>query len=137
MTNNDNPVLELRTDLTTILTGLIGQYVKTGVPNTPAIWVVPPIPVMNRKVINGLELIISRTPEIEPYFMLNSRGYFKEYWLVQLICHDPNQTTYTAVKKILKNYTDSHVTTMPRGDLTLEVANIRICRNEIFHVPNP
>lgn len=126
-------VLVLRSDVQTLLTGLIGTYKIGTASPVPALWVAPPQPPSNR-VVTGLEVIIQKTPNVKPSWLLNSRLIFSEEWTITLFQRDATKSTREAVRILLSNYVGSTVTTTPANDTFYEQSRVFIPSSHLVKV---
>ena len=123
-------VRTLRDDVEVILGNLIGSYQLNPSTAIPAIFVTPP-QVPSNRIVTGLEVIISRTPDVEVKSLLNKRFFFKETWTVTLIQRDSRKTTHEAIRLLLDAYLRSRVVTIQATEVFFETSKVYIPSMEL------
>lgn len=120
------PWQEIRSLILLELSSYLGVYsfkVGNQIQQVPAIHVYPPQPPEGRAV-EGLEVVINRTPEVTRNLLLNNLEFRNEIYTIWFVEHSNNKSLYTAVEKFLSFYTLAESTFLPQNDIAKEQAKI-------------
>jgi len=123
-------VAELRQLLNHVVGGHLGAYTLPDTSVIKALQVVPP-QVSKQWKINGIELVIERTPDPNPSSMTGGRIYLEKRWKVIATSYDSDQTLDNVIDGIVRTFAGVNIVLVPPTDNEWERATFTIPDREI------
>lgn len=103
-------ILQLRTELETLLVNNLGVYTLSNGTETPAVAVRA---IGERSLpgttVSGVEMILIRDPELEPIDQYSNQAAFRT-WTIYLVDWDNNQDLESPAARILEQYPGTTIT---------------------------